>query len=327
MLVSVLAVVLFAGLSVRQLKRDVLPNIDIPVVIVIWNYPGLSADDMETSGGVHHRTRALDDGGRHRAPRVAVAGRHRHRTGLLRAGSRHRRRHRADQRGLQTRSCACCRRGSRRPNILQYNASNVQVAQLTIKSDSLTEQELFDYGLNFLRLRLFTIPGLSTPAPFGGRTRQIMVDLDPQKMQARGVSPQDVVNSLLANNVILPAGQARIGNTEYDVLLNSSPLEVTEFNTMPLKVVNGVTVLLGDVAHVHDGYAVQSNIVRVNGRRATYLAILRKAGASTLAVVDAVRERARRRRWRPRRRARSSRSTSISRSSCARRSPACCARR
>ena len=176
------------------------------------------------------------------------------------------------------------------PNILQYNASNVQVAQLTIKSDSLTEQELFDYGLNFLRLRLFTIPGLSTPAPFGGRTRQVMVDLDPQQMQARGVSPQDVVNACSRNNVILPAGQARIGGTEYDVLLNSSPAEVTEFNAMPLKVVNGVTVLLGDVAHVHDGYAVQTNIVRVNGRRATYLAILRKAGASTLAVVDAVRE-------------------------------------
>ena len=179
--------------------------------------------------------------------------------------------------------------GIQPPNILQFNASNVQVAQLTIKSDSLTEQDLFDYGLNFLRLRLFTIPGLSTPAPFGGRTRQVQVDLDPQKMQARGVSAQDVVGSLLTNNVILPAGQARIGDTEYDVLLNSSPMEVSEFNTMPLKVVNGVTVLLGDVAHVHDGYAVQTNIVRVNGRRATYLAILRKAGASTLAVVDAVR--------------------------------------
>ena len=144
-----------------------------------------------------------------------------------------------------TRSCACCRPGSQPPNILQFNASNVQVAQLTIKSDSLTEQDLFDYGLNFLRLRLFTIPGLSTPAPFGGRTRQVQVDLDPQKMQARGVSAQDVVNSLLTNNVILPAGQARIGDTEYDVLLNSSPMEVSEFNTMPLKVVNGVTVLLG----------------------------------------------------------------------------------
>jgi multidrug efflux pump subunit AcrB len=176
------------------------------------------------------------------------------------------------------------------PNILQFNASNVQVAQLTIKSDTLSEQDLFDYGLNFLRLRLFTIPGLSTPAPFGGRTRQIMVDLDPQRMQARGVTPQDVVTSLQANNVILPAGDARIGSIDYDVLMNSSPTEVVDFNAMPLKLVNNQPVLLGDVAYVHDGFAVQTNIVRVNGRRATYLSILRKAGASTLSVVDAVRD-------------------------------------
>ena len=192
--------------------------------------------------------------------------------------------------------------GIQPPNILQFNASNVQVAQLTIKSDSLTEQDLFDYGLNFLRLRLFTIPGLSTPAPYGGRTRQVLVDLDPRRCRRAASRRRTWSTACSRNNVILPAGQARIGDTEYDVLLNSSPIEVTEFNAMPLKVVNGVTVLLGDVAHVHDGYAVQTNIVRVNGRRATYLAILRKAGASTLAVVDAVRGRCRRSR-RPRRRA------------------------
>ena len=289
MLVSVLAVVLFAGLSIRQLKRDVLPNIDIPVVIVIWNFPGLPADDMERRV-VFITERALSTtvGGIERLESQSLVG-----IGIVRVFFEQG----ADIGAAIAQINAVCETilrvlppGITPPNILQYNASNVQVAQLTIKSDSLTEQDLFDYGLNFLRLRLFTIPGLSTPAPFGGRTRQIQVDLDPQKMQARGVSPQDVVNSLLANNVILPAGQARIGNTEYDVLLNSSPLEVTEFNTMPLKVVNGVTVLLGDVSHVHDGYAVQSNIVRVNGRRATYLAILRKAGASTLAVVDSVKK-------------------------------------
>jgi multidrug efflux pump subunit AcrB len=288
-LVGVLAVALFASLSIARLKRDILPNIDIPVVVVIWNFPGLSADDMETRV-VFITERALSTtvGGIERLESQSLSG-----VGLV---------HVYFEPGTDIGSAiaqinAVCNTilrvlppGITPPNILQYNASNVEVAQLTLKSDRVPEQELFDYGLNFLRLRLFTIPGLATPAPFGGRTRQVMVDLDPRRMQARGVSAQDVVQSLLANNVILPAGSARIGGTDYDVLMNSSPAAVNEFNTMPLKVVNGVTVLLDDVAHVHDGYAVQTNVVRVNGRRATYLAILRKAGASTVTVVDAVRD-------------------------------------
>jgi multidrug efflux pump subunit AcrB len=287
-LVSVLAVLLFGFLSIGKLKRDVLPNIDIPVVIVIWNFPGLSADDMETRV-VFITERALSTtvNGIERIESQSLSG-----VGLVRVFFEEG----TDIGAAIAQINAVCNTivrilppGMTPPNILQFNASNVAVAQLTIKSDSVSEQELFDYGLNFLRLRLFTIPGLSTPAPFGGSTRQVMVDLDPQRMQARGVSAQDVVNGLQANNVILPAGTARIGGTEFDVLMNSSPGEVSDFNAMPLRVVNGVTVLLGDVANVHDGHAIQTNIVRVNGRRATYLSILRKAGASTLAVVDAVR--------------------------------------
>jgi multidrug efflux pump subunit AcrB len=288
-LVGVLAVLLFGVLSIERLKRDVLPNIDIPVVIVIWNFPGLSAEDMETRV-VFITERALSTtvSGIERIESQALSG-----VGISRVYF---------EEGTNIGAAiaqinAVCNTvlrilppGITPPNILQFNASNVQVAQLTVKSDTLTERDLFDYGLNFLRLRLFTIPGLATPAPFGGSSPQVMVDVDPQKMQARGVSAQDVVNALLSNNVILPAGTARIGSIEYDVLMNSSPGVVSEFNSMPLKVVNGMTVLLGDVAYVHDGFAVQTNIVRVDGRRATYLAILRKSGASTLAVVDAVRE-------------------------------------
>jgi multidrug efflux pump subunit AcrB len=288
-LVSVLAVLLFGSLAIARLKRDILPSIDIPVVIVIWNYPGLSADDMETRV-VYITERALSTtvNGISRIESQALSS-----IGISRVYFEQG----ADIGAAIAQISAVCNTilrilppGITPPNILQFNASNVEVAQLTIKSDSLTEQELFDYGLNFLRLRLFTIPGLSTPAPFGGRSRQVMVDLDRLRMQARGVSAQDVVNGLLTNNVILPAGDARIGGIDYDVLMNSSPPTVPEFNAMPLKVVNGMTVQLGDVAYVHDGYAVQTNIVHVNGRRATYLGILRKAGASTLAVVDAVRQ-------------------------------------
>src|SRR3954467_1963125 len=287
-LVSVLAIVLFSGLALTRLRRDLLPNIDIPVVNVIWNYPGLSADDMEKRiVFITERALSTTVGGISRIESQSLFG-----TGLVRVYFEEG----ADIGSAIAQINAVCNTilrvlppGMTAPTILQYNASNVQVAQLTIKSDSLSEQALFDYGLNFLRLRLFTIPGLSTPAPFGGRSRQVMVDLAPRKMQAHGVSAQDVVAALSTNNVILPAGQARIGGTSYDVLMNSSPPNVEDFNAMPLKVENGMTVLLGDVAHIHDGYAVQTNIVHVNGRRATYLSILRKAGASTLGVVDSVR--------------------------------------
>jgi multidrug efflux pump subunit AcrB len=288
-LVSVLLVFLFGVLSVQRLRRDILPTIDIPVVIVIWNFPGLSAEDMERRV-VYINERALSTtvNGISRIESQSLSS-----IGLLKVYFEEGTDIGAAIAQISAVGNVITRAlppGITPPAVLQFNASNVQVAQLTLSSQTLSEQALFDYGFNFLRLRLFTIPGLSTPAPYGGRIRQIMVDIDPAKVKAKGVSPQDVVNALLASNVILPAGTARVGSLEYDVLLNSSPALVAEFNAMPLKVVNGVQVQLGDVALVHDGYAVQSNVVRVNGRRATYLSILRKAGASTLAVVDSVRE-------------------------------------
>jgi multidrug efflux pump subunit AcrB len=288
-LVSVLLVFLFGVLSIQRLKRDILPNIDIPVVIVIWNYPGLSAEDMERRVTfITERALSTTVNGISRLESQSLSG-----LGIVKVYFEEGTSIGAAIAQIASVTSTISRAlppGITPPVVLQFNASNVEVAQLTLRSESLSEQALFDYGFNFLRLRLFTIPGLSTPAPYGGRSRQIMVDLDPTKARARGVSAQDVVNALQASNVILPAGNARIGGTDYDVLLNSSPARAVDFNAIPVKVVNGVMVLMGDVALVHDGYAVQNNIVRVNGRRATYLAILRKAGASTLAVVDSVRE-------------------------------------
>src|SRR5262249_16213890 len=137
--------------------------------------------------------------------------------------------------------------------------------------------------------RLFTIPGLSTPAPYGGRGRPGMVDVDPRRGGAKGMSPEDVGTALLSQNVILPAGTAPLGRAEYDGLLHNTPDPIQELNQFPVKAVNGAVVRLGDVAWVHDGFAVQTNIARTNGKRATWLAILRKSGASTLAVVESVR--------------------------------------
>ena len=131
--------------------------------------------------------------------------------------------------------------------MIQFNASNVPVVQMTLSSKTLTEQQIYDYSLNFIRMRLFTIPGLSTPGPFGGKSRQINVDLDPSRLQAKGFAPVDVVNALQASNVIVPAGTARIGDREYNVQLNSSPTSVDRFNALPIGVFNGAPVTIGDV--------------------------------------------------------------------------------
>jgi multidrug efflux pump subunit AcrB len=179
--------------------------------------------------------------------------------------------------------------GMHPPAIIQFNASNVPVAQLTASSKTLSEESIFDYGLNFIRGRLFTIPGLSTPAPFGGKNRQIMIDINPAALSARGLSPADVVAALQSSNVTIPTGTARIGTLEYNVTLNASPRVIDQFNAIPIRVRGKVPTYLGEVARVSDSFAEQTNVVRVNGRRATYLAILKHADASTLAVVDATR--------------------------------------
>ena len=282
-------IAIFGILSTTRMKTDILPAIDIPVVIVVWNYPGLAAEDMERRVVfISERAMSTTVSGIQRIDSQSMSG-----IGILKVwfepGS--------DIGGAIAQIASVMLTASRimppgiaPPSIIRYNASNVPVAQLTISSDKLTEQEVYDYGLNFIRLRLFTIPGLATPAPYGGKSRQIMVDIDPARVAAKGLSPNDVVQAVLQSNVLVPAGSAVIGNTLYDVKLNSSPDSIKAFNDLPIKAVDGATVVLGDVARVRDGYAVQESLVRVNGRRATYLAILKKADASTLAVVEGTRD-------------------------------------
>ena len=280
---------IFGVLSISKMKTDILPAIDIPVVIVVWNYPGLSAEDMERRVVfISERAMSTTVSGIQRIDSQSMSG-----IGILKVwfepGS--------DIGGAIAQIVSVSLTASRimppniaPPSIIRFNASNVPVAQLTVSSKTLSEQELYDYGLNFIRLRLFTIPGLATPAPFGGKSRQIMVDIDPVKVAAKGLAPGDVVQAVLASNVLVPAGSARIGTTQYDVKLNSSPATVEAFNEMPIKAVDGATVVLGDVARVRNAYATQESIVRIDGRRATYLAILKKADASTLAVVQGARD-------------------------------------
>ena len=289
--IAVLAacIALMAVLSVRGMRRDILPDIDIPVVIVVWNYPGLGAEDMERRVVLlSERAYSSTVGGISKIESQSLSG-----VGLLKLyfepdadiGAAI-----AQVASVSQTASRGMPPGMQPPIILQYNAANVPVAQLTLQSSTLSEQQLFDYGLNFLRIRLFTVPGLSLPAPYGGKQRQIMVDVDPIAVAAHGLSAQDVLAALLQANLIVPAGAMRVGDTEYDVTINNSPSTVEAFGRLPIRVVRGAPVLVRDVANVRDGFAVQQNIVRIDGRRATYLTLLKKANASTLAVVDAARD-------------------------------------
>src|SRR5262249_50979710 len=160
--------------------------------------------------------------------------------------------------------------------------SNVPILQLALSSKSLSEQQLYDLGLNFVRTQLATVQGAQIPLPYGGKSRQVMVDIDPQKLFATGISPADVSNALNAQNLILPAGTEKIGDREYNVRLNSSPEILEALNDLPIKQVNGATIFMRDVAHVRDGFAVQQNIVAQNRTRAALLTVLKSAEASTL---------------------------------------------
>src|SRR3954468_22905522 len=215
-------------LSLTRMVVDIFPAIDIPVVAVVWNYPGLSAQDMERRVVlISERGFSTTVNGIERIESPSIPG-----IGILKIyfqpgveiGSAI-----AQIGALPSTNLPSAPPGMTPPTIIQYNASNVPVSQLTISSETLPEQQIFDYGLNFIRVKLFTIPGLSTPAPFGGKQRQINVDVDPALLSAKGFALTDVINALQASNVIVPAGTARIADREYNVQLNSSPVSVDRF--------------------------------------------------------------------------------------------------
>ena len=286
--IAAMLVVLLGVLSITRMIVDIFPVIDIPVVLVVWNYPGLTTEDMERRVVfISERAYSTTVNGISRIESQSIPG-----VGILKVyfqpgteigGAI------AQISSVNNSILRSAPPGMQPPAVIQFNASNVPVVQLTMSSKTLTEQQIYDYSLNFIRIKLFTIPGLSTPGPFGGKQRQIDVDVDPALLAAKGFSLNDVVNALQASNVIVPAGTARIGEREYNVQLNSSPSAVERFNALPIGVFNGVPVTIGDVGHVSDSFATQTNIVHVNGKRAVYLAILKHADASTLAVVDATR--------------------------------------
>jgi multidrug efflux pump subunit AcrB len=284
-----LLVLLLGALSAYRMIVDFFPRIDIPVVFVGWAYAGLSAEEMERRVVIiSERAYSTTVSGIERIESTCIPG-----IGLVKVyfhpgmdiGAAI-----AQINAINGTILRILPPGISPPVIIQYNPATVPIVNMTFFSKTLPEGRMFDHAFNFVRVKLFTIPGLQVPAPFGGRLRQISVDINPTLMTAKGVSPNDVVNALQTSNVLVPSGTARIGSIDYNVLMNSSPPTVDEFNRMPLRVLDGVPVLLGDVAKVEDGFAVQNNIVHVDGRRATYLTILKHADASSLAVVEATRD-------------------------------------
>jgi multidrug efflux pump subunit AcrB len=288
MAVAAMLIMLMGVISVTRMVVDIFPTIDIPVVYVAWSYNGLNAEDMERRVVlVAERAYSTTVNGIERIESLSIPGQ-----GILKIYFQQGANVGAAIAQISAQSNAVLRiapPGMQPPNIIQFNASNVPVVQVTLNSRSLAEQLLSDYANQFLRLRLFTIPGLSIPAAFGGKQRQIIVEVDTAKASSKGLSQMDVVNAMGTTNVIVPAGIARLGTNEYNIQLNSSPRIVEQFNYLPVGVRDGIPVLLGDIATVSDSFAQQTNIVRINGQRASFLPILKNSTASTLAVVDAVR--------------------------------------
>src|SRR3954470_11796582 len=286
--VVALLIATLGAVCIYRMSTDIFPNIDIPVVSVVWQYTGMPAEEIESrivflnervlTASVndieHIESQSLDGLG---AIRI-----------YFRPGANV-----AEAEAQVTATCQTLLKlmppGITPPYIVRYSATSVPIMQIAVSSDTLTEQQIFDYAQNFIIQQLGTVQGARVPQPWGGKQRQVMVDLDLDRLYALGLSPNDVSAAIGNQNLIIPAGTAKIGATEYNVKLNSSPDVIAAFNDIPLKTVNGVPVYVKNVAHVRDGYAVQTNIVRRDGRRAVLMTVLKGEGASTLDVVRRVR--------------------------------------
>ena len=285
--VMAIAILIAGFASFRQTPKDIFPEIDIPVVSVIWTYNGLSAEETEKQITVYSEyALSANVNDLERIESQTLDG-----VGIIKLffhpGAN-------IERGLAQATAvsqAILRRmppGVQPPIILRYAADSVPIIQMSLSSDTLSESELYTYGIFRIRQQLATINGLTLPAPFGGKVRQVMVDIDPAKLHAKGLSARDVNDAINAQNLTLPSGTAKIGDIQYKVKMNNSPDVLDALNNLPIKVENGVVTYVRDVAFVHDGFEVQPNIVRADGKRAVLLQILKNGHSSTLDIIQAV---------------------------------------
>jgi multidrug efflux pump subunit AcrB len=285
--VAALLIFVFGIVTLRRTPTDIFPNINIPVVSVVWQFTGTAPIDMERRmTSVFERAATTTVNNIEHIESQSLYG-----VGVVRLYF-----HPEANIGTAVAQVTAIAQtilkqlppGTTPPLVVQYSATNVPILQIGMSSTTLSEQDMFDLANNFMRTRLATVQGAQIPFPYGGRQRQIMVDLDPNALIAKGISPYDVVNAVNAQNLLLPAGTAKIGAREYEVGLNGSPLVLDQLNDLPIRQVNGAMVYVRDVAHVHDGYAVQTNVVRQNGTRGVLVTILKAGQASTLDIVNSV---------------------------------------
>src|SRR3954469_23155962 len=286
-IVLAIAILILGSLAIVRTPTDIFPNINLPVVSIIWNYTGLSPEEMANrivSITERSLTTTVDDIQHIESQSlrgVAVV------KVFFQPGA-HIERAIAQVTAVSQTQLRQLPSGTTPPLVIAYSASSVPILQLALSGHDLSEQQLNDYALNFIRTRIVTVPGAAVPYPYGGKQRQVQVDLNPSALQARGLAPVDVVNALAVQNLILPAGTSKIGDLEYDVDINGSPRTVAELNDLPVRVVRGSPVYVRDVATVRDGSPPQTNIVRVDGNRASLLTIQKAGNASTLNVISDV---------------------------------------
>ena len=287
--VLALVVLLLTPVVLKRTPTDIFPNISIPVVSTVWNYGGLSAPEMANrivSGYERALTTTVND--IEHIESQSLSG-----VAVVKVFFQPHARIDAAVSQVTAIAQTVVRQmppGTTPPFIITYNASSVPVLQLALSGQGISEQQLFDLGNNALRTQLATVEGAAIPYPYGGKQRQIQVDIDLAALQAKGLAPADVVNAISVQNLILPTGTSKIGTYEYAIETNSSPTTIQGLNDLPIRSSGGAVVYIRDVAHVRDGYPPQTNIVRVNGQRASLLTILKTGAASTLDIIEQVRE-------------------------------------
>jgi len=285
--VLAILIVLFGALAAVRTPTDIFPNIKIPVIAVVWTYRGLAPDDM-AGRVIYYYERQISTAVNdiEHIESQSLTG-----IGIVKIYFRPGVDIRTATAQVASMSQTVLKQmppGITPPLILNYNASTVPIIQLALSSSELSEQKLFDLGQNFIRPSLATVEGAAVPSPYGGKERHIQIDLDPQALQARGLSAEDVSNAVAAQNQILPAGTTKIGQFEYNVKLNDSPITVDELNDLPIKSVDGTTVYIKDIGHVRDGFPPQRNVVRMDGRRGVLMTVLKSGSASTLDIINGV---------------------------------------
>ena len=285
--VLAILILLVGAFAIFRTPTDVFPNIDIPVVSVIWNYSGMNPQEMSdriititeralttTVDNIQHIESQSLNG-------VAIVK-------IFFQPSAKIERAIAQVTAISQTQLRQLPPGTTPPLVISYSASSVPIVQLALSGKGISEQRLNDYGLNFIRTRLVTIPGAAIPYPYGGKQRQVQVDLDTTALQSKGLSALDVVNAISAQNLILPAGTSKIGSLEYNVDINGSPRTIAELNDLPIKTIGNTTIYIKDVAWVRDGFPPQTNIVHVNGQRASLLTVQKGGNASTLDVIAGI---------------------------------------